>query len=98
VEYFRNNNGSGWVPDQRTNHFIYDENINAAYAILSRNYKKWDINVGLRVENTIAKGHQVSNDSSFKRNYTNLFPNVGISFEASDKNPIPLPTTSSRRC
>jgi outer membrane receptor protein involved in Fe transport len=27
----------------------------------------------------------VSNDSSFKRNYTNLFPNVGLSFEASDK-------------
>ena len=90
VDYLRNNNGSGWVPDQRSNHFIYDENINAAYAILSRNIKKWDINLGLRVENTVAKGHQVSNDSSFKRNYTNLFPNLGITWEASEKNSYSL--------
>jgi outer membrane receptor protein involved in Fe transport len=86
VEYVRNNNNTGWVPDDRTNHFIYKENINAAYAIFSKTFKKWEINAGLRVENTIAKGHQVSDDSTFKRNYTNLFPNLGVSFEANDKN------------
>ena len=86
VGYLRDNHAGGWVKDDRTNHFIYKENINAAYAILSKNMKKWDITLGLRVENTIAKGHQLSNDSSFKRNYTNLFPNVGLSYAASEKN------------
>jgi outer membrane receptor protein involved in Fe transport len=90
VSYLRSDNGSGWVPDQRSNHFIYEENINAAYAIFSKTIKKWDLTAGLRVENTIAKGHQVSNDSSFKRNYTNLFPNVGISYAPSQKNQFNL--------
>ncbi len=90
VDYLRNNNGGGWVADQRSNHFIYDENINAAYAIFSKTIKKWELNAGLRVENTIAKGHQVSNDSSFKRNYTNLFPNVGLSYAASEKHQFNL--------
>ncbi|MEP7234416.1 MAG: glycosyltransferase, partial [Ignavibacteriota bacterium] len=35
VGYLRNN-GSGWTSDSRSNHFMYDENINAAYAILSK--------------------------------------------------------------
>jgi len=87
VTYLRNN-GSGWSQDDRSNHFVYKENINAAYAIFSKKMKKWDVTAGLRVENTISKGHQVKNDSTFTRNYTNLFPNVGLGFSASDKNQI----------
>ncbi|HEX8462902.1 MAG TPA: outer membrane beta-barrel protein, partial [Segetibacter sp.] len=83
VEYLRNS-GSGWGIDNRSNHFVYDENINAAYAILSKKIKKWDFNAGLRMENTVAKGHQVKSDSSFSRNYTNLFPNAGVSYSAND--------------
>jgi len=89
VDYTRNN-GSGWTADSRSNHFVYDENINAAYAIVSKKIKKWDLTAGLRVENTVAKGHQVKNDSSFSRNYTNLFPNAGVSFSANDKNQLSL--------
>jgi iron complex outermembrane receptor protein len=87
VEYLRNS-GSDWRKDDRSNHFVYNENINAAYAILSKSIKKWALTAGLRLENTIAKGHQVSNDSSFKRNYTNLFPNIGVGYNASEKNQI----------
>jgi iron complex outermembrane receptor protein len=87
VTYLRDN-GSGWSQDDRSNHFIYKENINAAYAIFSKKMKKWDVTAGLRLENTISKGHQLKNDSTFNRNYTNLFPNAGIGFSANDKNQI----------
>lgn len=86
VNYQRN----GVDAIDRNNHFIYDENINAAYAILSRSIKKWELTAGLRLENTIAKGHQVSNDSSFKRNYTNLFPNIGAGYNMNEKNQFNL--------
>ncbi len=86
VNYLRNDNNSGWQYDNRSNHFKYEENINAAYAIMNASIKKWQLNAGLRVENTNAKGHQLTNDSSFKRNYTNLFPNAGVSYELNDKN------------
>ncbi|MEJ7677455.1 MAG: outer membrane beta-barrel family protein [Segetibacter sp.] len=89
VTYLRDN-GSGWSQDDRSNHFVYKENINAAYAIFSEKIKKWDVTAGLRLENTISKGHQVKNDSSFNRNYTNLFPNAGVGFSANDKNQINL--------
>lgn len=86
VNYIRN----GVDAVDRNNHFLYDENINAGYAILSRSIKKWELTAGLRVENTIAKGHQLSNDSSFKRDYTNLFPNVGAGYNMNEKNQFNL--------
>jgi len=79
-----------WVPDSRSNHFIYDENINAAYVTLNKQIKKWSLQGGLRVENTIAKGYQVTNDSTFKRNFTDLFPNVYITYTINDKNSLTL--------
>lgn len=85
VEYLRNS-GNGWSLDDRSNHFVYRENINAAYAIFSKTIKKWELTAGLRLENTIAKGHQIKTDSSFKRDYTSLFPNIGIGYNYSEKN------------
>jgi len=87
VGYLRNS-GSDWVNDEnRSNHFVYSENINAAYAIFSKTFKKkWNVIAGLRLENTNAKGHQMQNDSSFTRHYTNLFPNVGIGYDMNEKN------------
>ena len=79
-----------WIPDARSNHFIYDENINAAYVTLNKQIKKWTLQGGLRVENTIAKGYQVTNDSTFKRNFTDLFPNVYLTYAVNDKNSLTL--------
>ena len=42
VDYLRRA-GSNWVPDSRNNHFIYDENVNAAYLNASKELnKKWN--------------------------------------------------------
>ncbi|MFN8289515.1 MAG: outer membrane beta-barrel family protein [Chitinophagaceae bacterium] len=78
--------GVKWIDDNRSNHFIYDENINAAYVNVNKQIKKWSLQGGLRLENTIAKGYQVTNDSSFKRNFTNLFPSAFISYDADKSN------------
>ena len=77
-----------WIPDDRSNHFIYDENINAAYVNMNKQLKKWSLQGGLRLENTIAKGYQVTNDSTFKRNFTNLFPSAFISYAIDKKNSL----------
>ena len=47
---------------ERSNHFIYEENINAAYLNLSTPLsKKWTAQFGLRLENTIRKRKAVNN-------------------------------------
>jgi len=89
VDYQRHN-ADKWVPDSRSNQFIYDENINAAYVTVNKQLKKWTLQGGLRVENTIAKGYQVTNDSTFKRNFTDLFPNAYITYTINQKNSLTL--------
>lgn len=80
-------NGDWQVDTGRTNHFVYKENINAAYVNLSKQLsKKWSAQVGLRLENTTAKGNQLTTGQTFNRDYTQLFPTVYIGYNASDKN------------
>ncbi len=88
VNYNRQLPDKSWIPDNRSNHFIYKENINAVYVNANKQWGKWSIQTGLRLENTIAKGRQVSNDSSFKRNFTNLFPSVFISYAFNKQNQL----------
>jgi hypothetical protein len=78
------------VDYDKTNQFVYKENINAAYLNMNKQIKKWGLQAGLRLENTNYNGHQFGNpqraDSAFKRGYTGLFPTMYISYNASDKN------------
>ncbi|HEX8313844.1 MAG TPA: outer membrane beta-barrel family protein, partial [Flavisolibacter sp.] len=90
VDYKRQLTDKSWMADDRSNHFIYDENINAAYVNANKQLGKWSLQGGLRIENTNAKGYQVTNDSTFKRNFTNLFPSAFISYGANKNNTITL--------
>ncbi|PYF72843.1 TonB-dependent receptor [Pedobacter nutrimenti] len=73
-------------PDyEKSNHFIYKENINAGYINLRKEGKRFSVQAGLRLENTVSDGHQLGNvlkpDSSFRRTYTSLFPTVYLSYK-----------------
>ena len=75
----------------RSNHFIYEENINAAYVNFSRPIgKKWNAQAGVRMENTNAKGNQVTTGEKFDRHYTQLFPTLYLQYKADDKNSFVL--------
>jgi hypothetical protein len=70
----------------RSNHFIYEENVNAVYVNYSRPFgKKINGQFGLRLENTNSNGDQVTTGEKFKRNYTQLFPTAFFQYNA-DKN------------
>jgi outer membrane receptor protein involved in Fe transport len=75
----------------RSNYFIYQENINAAYANLSGSLsKKWNAQLGLRLENTNAKGNQVTTGEKFDRQYTQLFPTAYLQYLANKNNSFVL--------
>ncbi|QJB32746.1 TonB-dependent receptor [Chitinophaga oryzae] len=91
-----------WVrDDNRSNHFIYKENINAAYVNFSKQFRKLHVQVGLRGEQTNISGHSTStqnqqekvvkNDSS----YFNLFPSAALTYQLNKNNTLGL--TYSRR-
>jgi iron complex outermembrane recepter protein len=88
-------NGSPKQDYGRSNYFIYEENINAAYANLSGPLgKKWNGQLGLRVENTNAKGDQKGNQivprEKFDRHYTQLFPTAYLQYVADKSNSFVL--------
>ncbi len=72
----------------RTNQFVYRENINAAYLNFSQQFKKTGVQLGLRLEQTSARGHQVTTDSIFTRKYLNLFPSLFVKHELNKKNSL----------
>jgi iron complex outermembrane recepter protein len=95
--------GKSILDSGRSNHFIYKENVNAAYVNYSRKLsKKWSAQVGLRLENTTSdgdsKGYEYDVTSQkfvyrqrlFKRNYTQLFPTAFFQYTANEKNTFVL--------
>ncbi len=88
---WENNFGSGWENDAlRTNHFIYKENINAGYAGLSSAFKKWEMEVMMRAEQTNTTGHSITLNTQFSRHYVNLFPSFSLLNKLNKKNEITL--------
>ncbi|RYY52992.1 MAG: TonB-dependent receptor [Chitinophagaceae bacterium] len=80
----------------KSNHFIYEESISAAYLNFSWEMKRLQLQAGLRAEHTISDGNQLGNpakaDSSFRREYTNLFPTVFMTYklDTTDKHQLAL--------
>lgn len=84
-------NGQYYHDFNRSNHFLYEENINAAYVNLSKQFsKKWSGQLGLRAENTNANGNQLTTQVRFSRHYTQLFPTAYVQYSANEKNQFVL--------
>lgn len=98
-DFFIQQAGNFVLDPFQSNTFDYSEQINAAY--INYNFKKgkWNIQAGLRMENTISEGdlssaQQGANDL-VKRNYTDFFPSGGLTFQLNRKNQFAL--TYSKR-
>ena len=88
---FYNIFGNNEVIDSNTsNHFIYDENINAAYISVGKTYKKFDFQVGLRAEQTITNGQQITTGGNFSRSYLYLFPSIFVNRKLSENYQLSL--------
>ncbi|RNC86944.1 MAG: TonB-dependent receptor [Winogradskyella sp.] len=98
-DFFDRINGQDILNQERTNDFEYDENVNALYFNFKRQFKKWNIQFGLRMENTQSDGIltalQADQNNRVQRNYTDWFPSGGITYQLNQKNAFAL--TYSRR-
>lgn len=76
-------------PD-RSNHFVYTEQVNALYASVSQSAGKWSFQAGLRAEYTDSKGEQLTTDEVNRSTYTDLFPTAYINYSLSQKEQLNL--------
>lgn len=84
-------NTGEWIPDSTINNdFAFRENINAAYLNAQRQVGKWNIQAGLRLENTNNEGYSVATDYHNRQSYVSLFPSAAVSWQPNDKHALSL--------
>lgn len=93
--FYDRSSGADIQDTSKSNHFIYTENINAAYINASRDMPKWSYQLGLRGEQTIATGNQVTTGQQFTRQYVQLFPSLAVQRHINTNNDLGI--TLSRR-
>jgi hypothetical protein len=93
--FYEKQNGDYTLDTKRSNHFIYNENINAAYANLNKEWTKWSMQLGLRAENTNASWEQKTTSQQYDTSYTQLFPSLAFQYHLNPKHDLGL--TFSRR-
>ncbi|MEM7484194.1 MAG: TonB-dependent receptor [Bacteroidota bacterium] len=93
-DFFNQVNDLPVLDETRSNRFRYKEQINAGYINYSRKWEKWNLQIGLRTENTISDGNlesiQATDDSRVKRRYTDFFPSAGLTFQPNQNNQFSL--------
>lgn len=97
ASFINNNSGisyfdtSGLQPifdPSKSNLFTYKENTQAVYFSGNKSLsKKWDLQAGLRIENTQTKGYSATLDQTNKNNYIKLFPTFYLTYKA-DENSV----------
>ena len=87
-EDFLNNTWTNNV--QRTNHFVYKEQIAAGYLDYNNSIGKWALKAGLRGEYTFSDGNSLTLNKQVKRSYFKLFPNANLSYSLNENHMISL--------
>ncbi len=95
VNFFDKSNATAVLDTGKSNHFIYKENINAFYVNANKAWNKWQVQMGLRLENTQADGLQVIKNDTFEHNYYQLFPSAYIGYAFNDDHRLGI--SASRR-
>ena len=75
-----------WVNDNnRSNTFMYDEEIYAVYLNGSGALGSYQLQGGLRLEHTESEGRSITLSTEVPRSYTNLFPSISVSKSYNEK-------------
>ena len=77
-------NGSEVLNTDNTDAFKYDEKVFSAYTNYSKSWDKWDLNIGLRVEQTNIEGESLTLNETNRQDYLNWFPNASLSNQISE--------------
>lgn len=99
LDFYNVTGGMNALNPNRSNQFVYEENVNAGYINYNLTVRKFNLQAGLRAENTVSDGQLyalvAANNQQVKRNYTDFFPSGGITYQMNVKNSVAL--TYSKR-
>jgi hypothetical protein len=84
---YQNQTDTRWATDTQKS-FVYDyaEQVNAAYVNYAAKTKKWNYQLGLRLEDSHAKGQTQNSTKANRQDYLQLFPSASFQYTPSDTN------------
>lgn len=90
AQFFDMSNGTPVNDVNKTNHFLYKENNNAGYVNFSKEFSKFNIQVGLRGEQTNINTEQLKGNLRFDSSYFQLFPSAFFNYKIKDDQTLGL--------
>jgi len=92
--FYKEEGGTRLLDNTRSNNFVYKENVNGVYFNYNKKWGKTNLQFGVRAEQTISDGQltstQANNESRVQRNYTNVFPSAGFTYNANKDNALAI--------
>jgi outer membrane receptor protein involved in Fe transport len=86
VYYYDLTSGIPIFQPNRSDDFVYDENLQALYISGNKKFGKWEIQAGLRMENTQTKGTSKTLNETHKNDYSKLFPTLYAVYSPNENN------------
>jgi len=91
IRFFNTITGTPVFDTNISNTFEYKENTQAVYISGAKKINnKWDIQLGLRLENTTTEGFSVELNETNTNNFTRLFPSFYTSYKSNENNSFTL--------
>jgi hypothetical protein len=90
AKFYDVSNGTPQNDPNKTNHFLYKENNNAAYINFSKAFKKFDFMIGVRGEQTNINTKQEIGNVKFDSSYFQLFPSAFFNYKIKEDQTIGL--------
>ncbi len=76
------------LDENRSNRFLFEETILAAYTQASARKGAWDAQLGLRLEQALTQSELLTTNETFKNDYLSLFPSLFINRALDDKRTV----------
>ncbi len=77
----------------RSNHFIYNEQVHAVYGNYSRQFGKFGVQVGARLEDAHIRSRLVDSVQQYKQDYFRIYPSVFLSNKLTENQTLQLSYT-----
>jgi len=81
-------NGDNFIDSTLSNKYNYNEQINALYLSVNKNFKNWSFKAGVRSEITKTISKSLVTNEEHKSNYTHFFPTLYLSRKINNANLI----------
>jgi len=91
LAYYDLSSGVPEYDSSLSNTFRYTENNQSLYLSAEKKWnEKWNLQLGLRLENTQTTGYSLTTNEAHDQNYTKLFPTAYLAYTPNDKHSFSL--------